>query len=80
MQGTGKKGHPRQMASCSYPCSGKALACSEAVTRRLESPGRKDLPELLHETVPGHEEGTASLRLLVEQHLGWLVPNEKEEG
>ncbi|RRF95087.1 MAG: hypothetical protein DUD31_02605 [Coriobacteriaceae bacterium] len=68
------------MASCSYPCSGKALACTEAATRRLESPGRKDLPELLHETVPGHEEGTASLRLLVEQHLGWLVPDEREEG
>ncbi len=79
MQGTGKKGHPRQMASCSYPCSGKALACTEAVTRRLESPGRKDLPELLHESVPGYEEGTASLRLLVEQHLGWLVPDEREE-
>jgi hypothetical protein len=30
--------------------------------------------------VPGHEEGTASLRLLVEQHLGWLVPDEREEG
>lgn len=80
MQGTGKKGHPRQMTSCSYPCSGKALACSEVVTRRLESPGRKDLPELLHETVPGYEEATASLRLLVEQHLGWLVPDEREEG
>ena len=80
MQGAGKKGHPQQMASCSYPCSGKAFACSEAVTRQFESPGRKDLPELLHETVPGYEEVTASLRLLVEQHLGWLVPDEREEG
>lgn len=55
------------------------LSCLEAETGWLEALDRKDLPELLHKAVPGYEEGTASLRILVEQHLGWLVPGKRED-
>ncbi|MGN0071069.1 MAG: DUF6179 domain-containing protein [Atopobiaceae bacterium] len=56
------------------------LSCLAEEASWLESLGRKELPELLHEAAPGYEEGTASLRFLVEQHLAWLVPGRREDG